>query len=217
MGNTKGLLIAFEGIDGAGKFTQLQKTKEWLEDSWGFIVNWSSEPNDTSSPLGVMIRKILKRELPKPEDSLEFQRMYILDRAQDIFVYIKPNIEKEKHIYLIERFGLSTIAYGMLAGKPADFFIEMHKQVLGTSLIWPDLTILLDLPAKTAIERISKSRDTKQLFEKEKILEEVRENYLSLVKHQEFKDSIVVVDGSPEPNITFNKVMNVVKSKIFTM
>jgi|SRR3989338_2840522 len=152
MEKKKGLLISFEGIDGAGKRTQVIKTKEWLEEL-GEKVVWSSEPNDVSGVFGTQIRKILKHELSGPEDPIEFQRIYILDRAQDIFFFIKPALNEGK-IYLMERFALSTIAYGMLSGKSADFFIEMHKQILGPSMIWPHLTILLDLPAKVAMERL---------------------------------------------------------------
>lgn len=208
MEKMKGFFVAFEGIDGAGKWTQLQATREWLEEM-GKRVRWFSEPNDKVSPLARKIKNILNRNEEMPKDVMEFQRMYVVDRAQDVFVFVEPWL-KERYICLAERFAMSTVAYGMLSGLPAQEFIDLHNQVLGKSMVWPNLTILLDLPAKIAVERIVKRSGRQGYFEKEKTLETVRQNYLSLVEYPEFKNAIAVVDASSDPNIVFNSVMNVI-------
>lgn len=110
----RGLFVAFEGIDGAGKFTQIHRVMDWLE-GLNYPVGWSSEPNDSLSPMGKHIRSVLKRKIDGPKDPVEFQRMYVLDRGQDTFCFIGPFLA-EGGIYLIERHGLSTVAYGMLSG-----------------------------------------------------------------------------------------------------
>jgi dTMP kinase len=227
----RGFFIAFEGIDGTGKETQLLKTREWLERMYpDRFVAWSSEPNDQSSPIGQTIRKILQHNetfsalrTRVKENPIELQRMYVVDRAQDIFCFIEPVI-RSGGIYLIERYGFSTIAYGMLSGEPAETFIELHKQVLGPSLVWPDLTVLIDISAETAVQRIKKRIDDKklfdgveraeELFEKQEMLERVRANYLSLVHHSEFKDNIAVVSGEQSKEKVFEDIKLIIEQRL---
>ncbi len=204
-----GLLIAFEGIDGAGKFTQLSKTKAWL-NSLGFQVASSSEPNDEDSPIGKTIRKMLQHDEPMPEDPVEFQRMYTIDRAQDIFARINPFI-RYGGVYLIERFAFSNIAYGMLSGKSARFFIKLHKSVIGPSMLWPHLTILVDVSGKEGAKRRAETTGRLEYYERADILEKVRKNFLKITRLPEFAPRIVVVDGEREPETVFEDVKNAIE------
>src|SRR3989344_2893302 len=175
-----GLLIAFEGIDGSGKSTQFLRAVVWTKES-GYRTACSFEPNDQSNPTGKLIRQILDGEVPAPKNPAEFQRLYVIDRAQDFFCYVKPYLEKNgERIYFVDRFGLSTIAYGMLSEYSADYFIELHKQIIGPEFFWPNLNIIIDLPADLALKRIGKERDRTQMFEKIKTLDRIRQNYLTL-------------------------------------
>ncbi|MEK7086769.1 MAG: dTMP kinase [Patescibacteria group bacterium] len=209
-----GFFIAFEGIDGCGKFTQLEKTKKWLKEL-GFSVHSSSEPNE-DYPLGRTIKEMLrgKSKIPKPESVLEFQRLYILDRAQSIICFIKPALEEPNSIYLIERFALSTFAYGMLSGETAEVFMNLHNETMGPAMLWPDLTILIDIPAKTAMRRINANRSETELFEKEKTLERVRRNYIFLLGHWFFKDKVILIDGEASEDEVFENVKRVVSGLI---
>lgn len=170
----KKLLIAIEGIDGAGKFTQQNRTIAHLQ-FFGFLVQIGKEPNDdenSNSQLGQTIKKQLQGRLKKTENPIEFQRIYVLERAQDCICSIHPffddveSADKNK-AFVFERFCHSTIAYGMLTGKPIKFFIDLHKQVIGEHMIWPDLTIILDVSAEEAMRRIeirSKKKRRKRIF-----------------------------------------------------
>ncbi len=209
----RGFFVAFEGIDGCGKFTQLHKTKTWIEKS-GFITTWSSEPNEISSPLGKTIKAMLRGSILKPDDPVEFQRLYVIDRAQNIFTFIMPWLAKPKSVYLIERFALSTITYGMLSGKPAQVFIDLHEEVLGPQMLWPDLTILIDISAEEAIKRISQNREQSKFFEKQEELKKVRQNYLALADFPQFKDGIAVINGERNPDKIFEDVKTVLKSRL---
>jgi len=202
-------LIAFEGIDGSGKFTQLIRTKEWLMEQNIFVVH-SSEPNDQSSPMGDHIRKILKGSKPHPGDPVEFQRMYVIDRAQDIFCFIRPALQ-EGEVYLIERYAFSTMAYGMLSG-PMETFFELHTSILGNSMIWPDMTIILDIPGEEGAKRRGKLPGNPQFFEKAELLEKVRQNYLEIAHHSIFRNSIVIINGSQPEEEVFQNVKSVMKS-----
>ncbi len=196
------ILIAFEGIDGAGKYTVLSSVRAWLK-SLGYRVECSSEPNGESSPLGKHIRAILKGELPMPEP-LEMQRLYVLDRAQDIACLINPFL-RQGGVYLIERFAFSTIAYGMCEGIPLEKLVALHTEVMGDSMRWPDLTVILDLSGREAVQRIAAGRDHFEYFEKEEKLETIRQNYLAIAAHPRFKDATVVIDGAPSPEEVFKK------------
>lgn len=204
-----GLLIAFEGIDGCGKQTQLNKTRLWLE-SLGFSVQFSHEPNEESSPIGKTIKKILSGEMPMPEEAAEFQRLYVIDRAQDTIAYILPALRKG-HIYLIERFALSTIAYGMLSGKPAEFFIKMHQDVIGSHLVWPHRNIILDVSAEEAIRRIAVNRGRPEYFERADLLSRIRNHYLALADLPEFRARTVVTNGERTPDEVFEDVKRAIE------
>jgi len=214
-GEMRGFFIAFEGIDGCGKFTQLHKTKAWLE-KLSFLTAWSREPNDISSLIGKAIKEMLQGERFKPKNPFEFQRLYVLDRAQDLFVFIDPWLSRTNSVFLMERFALSTIAYGMLSGKPAQVFIDLHEEVIGPRMIWPDLNIVLDVSAEETIKRISSdsNRTQKELFEKLETLAKVRQNYLSLTDFPKFKDSTVVINSERTTDEVFEDVKTVIKSRI---
>lgn len=213
------LLIAFEGIDGAGKWTQMHKVRDWLSELTNYEVPFSSEPSDdtdSGTPLGKTIRKMLKGELPRPEDPFEFQRIYVLNRAELNVCFMRPRFEERARlgipcVYLKERYALSTVAYGMLSGRSPEDLIQLHEDVVGSHMMWPDLTILLDLSAEEAIRRIAKGRDHSEFFEKEKTLEKVRENYLRARFIGPFRGKVAVVDGDQSENVVFEAVKKTIR------
>lgn len=156
------MYIVFEGIDGAGKSTQIQLLKEWLEDN-GLEVETMVEPTD--SEVGKLIRKILQRP-DATTDSVQktlgllfaADRMLIMDKLAD-----------EKKVVISDRSFISSLAYQ----EPADWISVLNKYAKK-----PDLLLLLDLDVKTSVSRTS-GEDT---FENEEFLTNVKSNYLELVK-----------------------------------
>lgn len=202
----RGFLLTFEGMDASGKFTQSEKTRDWLE-SLGYNVAVAKEPNDQSSPMGIRIREMLRGEAERPSDAFEFQRLYVIDRAQNFFVWYLKFLERGLgNVDIIERYALTTLAYGMLSGHPPEDFIRLHEEVIGPRMIWPDLTILLDIPAEEAVCRIANGRDHVEFFEKEKTLVQVRKNYLQARNIGPFAGRVVVVDGMPAADEVFQSV-----------
>ncbi len=187
----------------------------WLEKKLGFCY-WWEEPNDYSD-IGKRIRLMLKGEYPKEPDSFEFQRMYVIDRAQNIFCLLKENFRKKK-VTILARYALSTIAYGMLSVRPADDFIKLHNDVLGPSMIWPDLWIILDITPEIFEERLKAlygrvgTEPSPQYFEKLEVLERVRKNYLSLVNRTDI-GPVVVLDGAPSEEEVFEGVKRVIEER----
>ena len=126
------MYIVFEGIDGAGKTTQIRKTKEWLEQN-GHLVETVVEPTD--SPVGKLIRKTLQR---KDATTDRIQKTLGLLFAADRML-IMDELSDEKKIILSDRSFVSSLAYQ----QPADWISELNKYAKK-----PDLIILLDLDVK---------------------------------------------------------------------
>ena len=197
--------VAFEGIDKCGKGTQSLLAKDLLRRVWGDVVHFS-EPNDRDSMVGRHIRKILEHELPPPALS-DFQRLYVIDRAQDTVCTVLPALERGIPV-VAERFAMSTIAYGSLSGH-ADDYVQMHQEVLGAWLRWPDLTIILDLPAEQAMTRLALEKGKPELFEKMEALTRIRQAYLDLAKDSERwapDMKVVVVDADYQVPAVAKKV-----------
>ena len=161
------MYIVFEGIDGAGKSTQIQMLKEWLEDN-GFKVETLVEPTD--SEVGKLIRKLLQR----PDATTErLQKTLALLFAADRML-IMDRLEDESKIVISDRSFISSLAYQ----DPAEWV-----EVLNRYAKKPDLLLLLDLDVKKSVARTS-GKDT---FEDEEFLAGVKENYLKLAEDYEHK------------------------------
>ena len=156
------MYIVFEGIDGAGKSTQIQLLKEWLEDN-GLEVETMVEPTD--SEVGKLIRKILQR--PDATTDRVQKTLGLLFAADRMLIMDK--LADEKKVVISDRSFISSLAYQ----EPADWISVLNKYAKK-----PDLLLLLDLDVKTSVSRTS-GEDT---FENEEFLTNVRSNYLELVK-----------------------------------
>jgi len=169
--------IALEGIDKCGKGTQTQKVLNMLREVWGNAV-FFREPNERDNLTGRLIRRILLHELPAPPNE-ELQRLFVMDRAVDTVCTVLPGLEHGRPV-VADRFALSTIAYGALTGD-AMRYVQMHREVLGSWLRWPDLTIILDIPPEVAMERLARQEGRRaELFEQVEKLRKIRMAYLML-------------------------------------
>ena len=180
------MYIVFEGIDGAGKSTQIQMLKEWLEAN-GFRVETLVEPTD--SEVGRLIRKILQR--PDATSDNVQKTLGLLFAADRMLIMDKLNDESK--IIISDRSFISSLAYQ----EPSEWI-----EVLNRYAKKPDLLILLDLDVKTSVARTS-GEDT---FENEEFLTGVKENYLKLVENYEHQ----IIDA----NNGVNKVSSDIKKAV---
>lgn len=157
------MYIVFEGIDGAGKSTQIEMLKDWLEAN-GFRVETLVEPTD--SEIGKLIREMLQR-LDAETDKLQ-KTLGLLFAADRMLIMDK--LEDESKIIISDRSFISSLAYQ----EPAEWIEELNKYAKK-----PDLLLLLDLDPKTSVART----DGKDTFENEEYLTKVRENYLKLAEN----------------------------------
>ena len=183
----KGLFITFEGADGSGKTTQLNKVKEFLIKE-GYDVVVTREPG--ALDVGQKIRNILLHNEGFVSDRCEMF-LFLADRSQHIDALIKPAVDNGK-IVLCDRHTDSTIAYqGYGRGQNIKLLKELNK--IAVNGVFPALTLLYDVSTKTAQERVGSEKDRMEsaglMF-----YEKVRNGYIELQK--ENSDRIKLIDAN---------------------
>ncbi len=165
----KGIFIAFEGIDGAGKSTQALLLKDRLEKS-GYKVTFVKEP--TSGQWGRKIEEIAQngREGISLEEELDY---FIFDREEDVEKNIKPAL-KRKGVVIADRYFYSNIAYQSSLGLDPG---EIRRRNMKFPV--PDLVFILDIPPESSQERIITGRQEKANLGYEQLgyLAEVKQAY----------------------------------------
>jgi dTMP kinase len=159
----RGFFITFEGLDGAGKTTQLRRLAAMLEDE-GHKVVTLRQPGGTR--LGDRIRGVLldsksEAELGEIAPAAEMALMFA-DRAQSLHQIILPALERGE-IVLCDRYTDSSEAYqGAGRGLGVERVLEMHEAACDN--VQPDLTLLLLPPLEASLTRARRRNDrhTKQ-------------------------------------------------------
>ena len=183
-----GRFITFEGVDGAGKSTQLEYAVKYLEDR-GVDVVKTREPGGTE--IGETIRELIL-QASSPLDASTELLMIFAARNEHIERVIKPAIARGSTV-VCDRFTDATFAYQGGGSQMDSARIEtIETWVQGT--LQPNLTFFFDLPIRDAQRRMGdRSRDR---FESEEIVfhERVRRTYLE--RAQQFPDRIKVIDST---------------------
>ena len=189
MNNNKGKFIVFEGIDGSGKTTQINKLCEYLE-SKGRKVYVTSEP--TISLTGGMLRDALSGVSKRT--SCEMAAMFVLDR-------IAHNTDSENGICAItdkgfdlisDRYYYSTLAY---QGQTTSYAWVKAMNTLCPEIKRPDLCIYLDLLPEQSLARIKGRGEAVEIYENEETLTRVRNAFFSVFDDLKCTDRIAIVDA----------------------
>ena len=194
---SRGKLIVFEGIDGSGKTTQLQRAAAWLQQR-GRQVLTLSEP--TQGPHGRQLRQSALQGRLSPEAERD---LFIKDRRWNVQENIRPALSLGK-VVLLDRYYFSSIAYQGARGLNPDDIRRKNEAIAPQ----PDLVILLDLDPRIAVQRIQRGRgDAPNLFEKLDYLRQVRDIFLSL------KDPFIVrIDAAPDEDTVWQQVKKALQS-----
>lgn len=169
----KPLFIVLDGIDGCGSTTHSQLLAAFLEYKKDFKVHLTHEPS--KSDIGKLLRKFLKNEeIPPTTDAL----LFAADRDLHYHNEIKKRLD-DGYIVISDRYIESSIIYQSIQSERIS--IEWIKQ-LNKFIGHPDLTIILDIEAKTALAR-KKEKDLEK-FEDTSFLVKVRNLYLSRAKQE---------------------------------
>lgn len=176
-----GLLIAVEGIDGAGKTTQVRLLAEALR-RLGALVITSKEPTD--GPWGRKIRESAATGRLSLEEELD---AFVNDRIDHVRSLIRPALDDGK-VVILDRYFYSTIAYQGSRGRDIKELKASMEQIAPV----PDIVFLLEVAPEEGIRRISESRKERpNEFEKIETLTRVREAFHAIPEPR-----IVQIDGS---------------------
>jgi len=208
----KGHFISFEGLDGAGKTTQVELLGRWLDDHRVSHIR-TCEPGGSS--LGVKIRQLLFHDPELKITPLAEAFLFQADRAQHFATKILPALDAGT-LVISDRCFDSSIAYqGVARGVGAERVEQLS--LLATQGCVPDLTILLDLEpaqvqARTAIiHDQSGLRGSPSRFdrESEQFHRRLREAFLSLASAH--PERIKVIDAAQPPQRVHEQVIGLVE------
>lgn len=147
----RGLFITLEGPDGAGKSTQAKLLALWLRKQ-GRRVLAAREPGGTV--IGMKLRRILLDSRPGSLDPVAELLLYEASRAILVRDVIRPALKAGK-VVLLDRFQDSTWVYQGWAGGVNLKLIEQMGEA-ATGGLKPDLTLMLDVPARTGLNRVKR-------------------------------------------------------------
>lgn len=200
------MFISLDGIDGVGKSTQVKRLTEHL-NALGHEVLALRDPGSTD--VGQRLRELLL------DSDLEMHRrteamLFMASRCEMIQTIILPALSAGK-VVISDRFLLSTVVY---QSTSAD-----GKTIVDPQFLWqlgnlsndglrPDLTILLDMPAADAVQRMDGPADRMESRGVE-YMEVVRQAFLKQLLHA--SDSAVVVDASQDADSIAKQICTAVE------
>lgn len=159
----RGILIAIEGIDGAGSSTQTRMLVDALL-ALGYPAVATKEPNPEGH-IEATIRSLLREEGAHPAlDAL----LFAADRVEHVERFIKPWL-KEKRVVVTDRYLESTLAYQSAQGLDQRWILSINR-----AAIKPDLTVILDVDPALSLPRKNQEPDR---YEQVEFLKKVRANF----------------------------------------
>lgn len=217
MASRRGTFITFEGLDGCGKSTQLERLAGKLRES-GLAVTVTREPGGTAT--GEKIRQLLLDTRTASLDPMAELALMFASRAQHLAEIILPALAKGA-VVLCDRFTDSSEAYQgggrKLGSSPV---LELHRVLCGN--LHPDLTILMDSEVAASVERarrrnkarISADEADENRFERENrtFFTRVHSTYLEIARREPKR--VIVVDARGTPDQTHASIMEIVAAKL---
>ena len=216
----RGKFITFEGLDGCGKTTQMEKLAALLRAE-GIEVITTREPGGTE--IGERIRTVLLDSRTAGLDPMAEMALMFASRAQQIAQVILPALEAGKWV-LCDRYTDSTEAYqggGRQLG--GDAVLELHK-VLCRGL-WPDLTILMDSEVDHSVKRARRrnkaasdgAQPDENRFEQESyaFFTRVHNAYLAIARRE--PQRVAVVDARQPAEVVHPQIVQIVGERLLRL
>ena len=208
----KGKLISFEGLDGAGKTTQMELLEQWLASRHISYVR-TREPGGT--PLGVEIRELVLHHPELAITPLAEAFLFQADRAQHFTTLVIPALQTGSIVVTDRCFDASIAYQGHARGVGVELVARLS--VIATQGYIPDLTIMLDLDQSQVQSRTDSANDTSGLrgeqtrFDAETLFfhRRVREAFLTLANL--YPDRIKVLDASRSQQEIHEEIVTLVE------
>lgn len=185
----RGLLVTFEGGEGSGKSTQIERLAEFLRAE-GHEVVAAREPGTTE--VGEAVREILLRTAPEHLSAEAELALFLAARAELVAEVVRPALESGA-VVLLDRYGDSSVAYqGYGRGLDPGRVAELNAFV--TRGLAPDLTVLIDVPVEASAAR-SRARAPDRIERAGSAFHRrVRDGYRELALNE--PERFVVLDGT---------------------
>lgn len=198
------MFISIDGIDGAGKTTQLQLLCAHLEKN-GHSIATFRDPGSTA--LGESVRDILLHREDIPLCPQSEMLLYMSARAQLVSEQIKPALEQGLTV-ITDRYLLANVVYqGSAGGLDTEGIWRVGE--IATQGLMPDRTILLDIPADIALPRIKRQQDR---LEKRGMayFSKVRDGFVEQIKR--IRSPYLVVDATQSSEAIHQQIINFIES-----
>ncbi len=196
------MLIAFEGLGGSGKTTQVGLLKGKLV-SYGFSVASITEP--TTGDIGNLIRRALSGNARVSDLALRF--LFLADRANHL-EELRDKLSRFD-IVLSDRNFFSNIAYGLLS-IGMDDLVFLEELIFLAGVRRPDINIFLDLHPELCLRRI----DYPEIYESRLMLRTIRGNYFTAFSRYS-SECLEVIDGGGSIDDVGCRVFNFISSRRF--
>lgn len=201
----KGLFVAFEGGEGSGKSTIIEKIYIWLRES-GHECILTREPGGIK--ISEKIREVILDKENTEMDGRTEALLYAAARRQHLVEKVIPAINSGK-IVLCDRFVDSSLAYqGYARGLGIDEVFEINKFAINDCM--PNISILFDINPEIGLERIRKnsSREVNRLdLEKIDFHNKVREGYTKIYENN--KDRMIKINAEQSIDQVFEEVKRI--------
>ena len=186
-----GFFVTFEGIEGVGKSTQLDRAAGGLARA-GHAVRKTREPGGT--PVAERLREVVLNTADEPIVPAAELLIMAAARAQHTFHLIRPLLNSG-YVVLCDRYLDATYAY-QGGGRGTDSRSIASLMELATGGLLPDLTLLFDAPVVLALGRARRRSGPGDRIESETVdfFERVRATYLSRARAE--PDRFRVIDAS---------------------
>ena len=192
----RGIFITFEGVDGAGKTTQVQRLAAALEPN----VILTREPGGT--PISERIRDIFLTS-----DGITTMTELLLiaaARTQHVDERIRPALAAHQ-IVICDRFTDATVAYqGYRGGIDLEIIHQLNR--VATGGLTPDITFILDLPPEIGLQRQQQGETHRDRLDKEPLEfhRKVREGYLAVAKAE--PQRVKLIDATQPPDVVHTEI-----------
>lgn len=194
-----GLFIAFEGVEGSGKGTQIRLAKEYLE-SQGIDVLVTREPGGTM--VGERLRELLLDHETGQVEARTEALLFAASRAQHVTTVIRPALAEGK-VVICDRYIDSSLAYqGWARGVGEQDVLTLN--VWATQGLFPDLTLLLHLEPEAGLLRSLEEPDRIEV-ESGEFHAKVSDAYLKIA--EEHPERFVVIDADDTPDHVHHQVV----------
>ncbi|MFH0714164.1 MAG: dTMP kinase [Candidatus Diapherotrites archaeon] len=195
--------MVFDGMDGSGKTSQMLLAANYLFNRSKKLDSIVLTREPTFNRVGAQIRELLKTEKDPLKSAELCLKLYTDDRRLHL-KQIKQWLDAGS-IVLCDRFKYVTFVYQRVQGNSLESIHAAHAGMRA-----PDLTLLFDLPAETAIERMNAGRfihasEKNEKFEKLDFLQKARAGFQEMPSLFPF-EKIVVLDASPSKEAVFEQV-----------